>query len=184
MPVLNTERKRLFLAIGVYAAVIAAAYREEIVGVLLGGVTAQIAVSTAALLKLFGLTAAADGNLVVLASGMTFEVSYRCAGFLPITSLIVCILASHARLAAKITGIAIGVSILLALNQVRILHLILIHANHRAWFQFSHDVLWGSVPIFAVLVIFAGWRVRLQPQASGEGRPHDSKAIVSSSIAS
>lgn len=170
MPVLSSERWRLFLALAVYATLMAVIYQEEVVGLLLSGATVQLGVTTAALLKLFGLTAVTAGNLVVLASGTTFEISYRCSGFLPATCLIVCILASHGRLAMKFTGIATGVSILLVLNQVRILHLILIHAADPAGFQFAHDVLWGSVPVFAVLGIFAGWRVSSRRHACEEDR--------------
>ena len=170
MALLGTERYRILGALAAYVAVLAVVYREEFVGKLLGGATARLADMTAALLELFGLTAVTQGKLIVLASGTTFDVSYRCSGFLPITCLAVCILASRARPAAKLAGIAIGVVVLLALNQVRILHLILIHTNHPAWFQIAHDVLWGSAPVLAVLAVFAGWRVWSRQQARGWGR--------------
>lgn len=184
MPVHKTERYRLFLALVVYVAIITVTYREEMVGMLLAGVTAQLAVTTASLLDLFGLAAVTEGNLVVLASGTVFEVSYRCSGFLPITCLIVCILASYARPHAKCTGIVLGILVLLALNQVRVVHLILIHTHHPAWFQIAHNVLWGIAPVVAVLGMFAAWRVWLHQQAGREQRRHFSKISFSSSLPS
>ena len=157
MAFLGSERGRILGALAGYVAVLAVFYREEFVGRLLAGATAWLAEATAAWLEVFGFSAVTDGKLLTLA-GTTFDVSYRCSGFLPITCLAVCILASHGRPAAKLIGIAAGAVFLLALNQVRILHLIVIHTEHRAWFDLAHDVLWGAAPVLAVLAIFALWR--------------------------
>lgn len=162
MPTGKTDGGRLLLALAVYTGIVALTYREAVFGPLLAEVTSTLALTTAALLREVGLDAIAEGRTVLLASGTVYDVSYRCTGVLPITCLSVCILASHAGPRAKLAGIGAGTAVLLALNQVRIVHLIWIHEVDTPFFRFAHDVLWGTVPVLAVLGLFAGWRIWLQ----------------------
>lgn len=152
------ERSRLLWALTIYGGFVLIAYREPLIGSILVGATSQIASITASILQSFEQTATVNGNLIVLSSGESYEISYRCLGILPMACLTVCIIASQARVGTKAIGVCFGVVFLSVVNEVRIVDLILIHSRSPESFHFAHDVMWGSVPILLVPLFFIAWR--------------------------
>lgn len=156
--VLASERRRVLWSLAVYSCVIVAFYRGTVLDQPLLKLTSALAHLSAESLRWLGFTAIADGNIILLASGGMYELSYRCTGILPISCLVVCLLASKGPAGWKVMGILLGTGFLSLLNEVRILHLISINEGKPELFDFMHDVLWGSLPVLAVPLLFVGWR--------------------------
>lgn len=153
----GSDRLRLLWALVVYGGVVAVVYREQVLGPLLGTVTAQLALTSAALLQSLGISVTTEGNLLLTSSTM-YEISYRCTGVLPISGLMVCILASRAPGRIKAAGIVVGALLLIILNQLRIVHVIMIGSSDPDMFRLAHDVYWNSAMVLSVLMIFAFWK--------------------------
>jgi len=159
MPALHRkERRRLGWTLGAFICLLFLIYRASILDALFAGPASAVAQLTVLLLGQGGFAAVSEGNLVVLPSGVIYEISYRCLGILPVSFLAVCILASAGRPSDKLVGIFGGAAVLLSLNQVRIVHLIVLHEASPEAFGLMHDVVWGTVPVLGILLLLSGWR--------------------------
>jgi len=165
----KNEQFRLFWAVVINGGLLAVFYQGQIFETFFSGITTKLALSTAEFLKISGLAATAQGNLI-LTPGTVYEVSYLCTGFLLIAWLAVFMLASFAPPRFKISGIVIGSLSLLVLNQIRIVHVILVGETDPEMFQLVHDIYWNGALILFVLVFFSIWR-RWIPYQKGKTRP-------------
>ncbi|GAB4393977.1 MAG: hypothetical protein Tsb0032_15410 [Kiloniellaceae bacterium] len=158
-PVLHVrEQRRLVWALGVFACLAFLVYRAPLLDPLFAGPAAAVADFTVLLLTQAGFVAASEGNRVILSSGVIYEVSYRCLGILPVSFLAICILVLNGRLSEKLVGVCGGAAVLLGLNQVRIVHLIVLNEASPQAFALMHDVVWGTAPVLGVLLLLVGWR--------------------------
>jgi exosortase/archaeosortase family protein len=143
-------------------------YRQDLVGRLLGpwvGLTARM---TVALLHLMGVEALRAGGQIHHPGGFAYEIYYRCTAVLPAALLAALTFASTATLARQVIGVALGVSVLIVLNLVRLVHLFLLGVYRPGLFEVTHSVVWELFLIMATLGLWwmwSRWAIRSHPAA-------------------
>ncbi len=148
---------RFVLVLGVFVGVVLLTYREEVLEpalLPLDLVTVKVAGS---LLQLTGMDAVRIGTRIYQPGGFSYWVNYSCTGILPVAFLVVAVLAYPGRLRLKIRGIALGVPLLLALNQVRLVSLFYIGVYRPSIYDTAHLVVWENIIIAAIIGIWFGW---------------------------
>ncbi len=145
------------LALIVFAGGAVLAYRETVLGPLLGGLTEWTAGATFAALGRLGVDAARDATVLYQPGGFAYEIYYRCTGFLPAAFLAAIILASPGGWRRKLIGLAVAVPLILALNLVRLVHLFAVGVARPELFDLAHRVLWEGVMMVAVVGLWQAW---------------------------
>ena len=155
---MTKQPDRRFVAVMVsFAGIAVLTYREDVLGTLIAPLTLLTAEVTSVLLRWVGMEAARVATVVSHPSGFTYEIYYRCTGFLPAAVLTTAILASPGRGRWKLVGMVVGVSTLISLNLARLVHLFYVGVHQPAVFDFAHSVLWEGLVILAVVGLWLGW---------------------------
>jgi len=116
--------------------------------------------STAAfLLRLFGAEAVAEGTRLVV-GGRAVEIARGCDAMEPIALFVAALVAVQIPLRAKLTGIALGVPLLLLLNLGRIMALSWISLEFPEWFETAHVTVGQTVFILCTLCLWFVWVMR------------------------
>ncbi len=91
----DTRRRdrRPAIAVIVFIGVVLLAYRESVLGAVLGGLTEWTTGVTFATLGRMGIDASRDATVLYQPGGFAYEIYYRCTGFLPAGVLAAIILA-------------------------------------------------------------------------------------------
>jgi len=151
-------KSRFGLILGIFIGVVLLTYREEVLGTLLGPITALTANTTFFLLDLIMMDVVQEASIIYHPGGFAYEIYYRCTGFLPVACLTVFILAYPGNFQHKLVGLAIGIPLLILLNLVRLVNLFIIGVVWPNYFDFAHDVLWNSIVILVVLGFWLIWK--------------------------
>jgi len=129
--------------------------------------------ASAAILRLFGTPARADGISVRAAEpsfGLT--VAQGCDAIQPAILFLCAVLASPVLFRSKWPGILVGVPLLLLLNQVRIVTLFYIGAYHNDLFEIMHIDVWQALFIALALFFWLTWaswvKKRRTPRVSAQ----------------
>lgn len=149
---------RLALILGIFTGVIYLTNREEVLGTLLGPVTALTANITFYLLNLIKMDVMQEASIIYHPGGFAYEIYYRCTGFLPVACLSVFILAHPGNIRYKLAGLALGVPLLLLLNFFRLVNLFIIGVTRPNYFDFAHNVLWNGIIILVVFGYWLAWK--------------------------
>jgi len=86
-----------------------------------------------------------------------FKIIGECTAYYPLAIYTSAVLAFPSPWRGRILGVVLGVPGLLAVNQVRLLTLCYIHANHREYFDTAHYVVWQSLIIFFTVLLWILW---------------------------
>ena len=132
-------------------------YRDELLGSLLGPWADLTARMTVALLHFFKEEAVRAGGRIYHPGGFAYEIYYRCTAVLPAALLVALIMASTACLRRKFIGIALGVSILIMVNLMRLVHLFHLGIHRPDLFEVAHGVVWELIMILATLGLWWMW---------------------------
>jgi len=108
------------------------------------------------LLRIFGMTAIADGNTVVL-DGFALKVIDECTAIFGSIVYVSCVLAYPADIKKKIIGITFGIPCLYAINMVRLIVLAFVGLSNPGIFEFVHTYLWQTIFIAFVIIIWLIW---------------------------
>jgi len=131
--------------------------RDAVLGEWLAPLTLLTARATLVVLHGFGMEAVREGNVIVHPQGFAYQIYYSCTAFIPILSLIVSILAYPGPFRLKWLGLVAGVSILVALNFVRLVHLFYVGVHQPARFEYVHHTLWENFLILMIIVLWFSW---------------------------
>lgn len=175
---------RFVFIVGIFTGVVLLTYREEVLGSLLGPLTALTASTTFVLLDLIGVDVLREASVIYQPGGFAYEIYYRCTGFLPVACLTVSILAHSGCLRHKLAGLAVGIPFLIILNLVRLVHLFLIGVTRPDLLDLAHSVLWEGGIILAVLGFWLIWKKwaytqSLHSRRSSQTNPERVRAIHS-----
>ncbi len=151
------EERRFALYLAVLGALVFAGYRESVLGPPLAGLCALTAKAAFTVLQMLEVPAILNQTVLSHPDGFACEVYFRCTGFLPAVCLTVTIWASPGRGLRKLFGIALGVSLLLALNLLRVVHVFVIGVTRPDVFGIVHGVVWEAVIVAAVIGIWWSW---------------------------
>ncbi len=157
---------RLAVALVAFAGFTILAYREAVLGTLLGGLSERTAGATLAVLGWLGVDAVREATVLYQPGGFAFEIYYRCTGFLPAAFLATVILASPVGSRRKLIGLAVGVPLIGVLNLLRLVHLFVIGATRPEFFDFAHGVLWEGAMVLAAFGLWWVWK----RWADGDGK--------------
>lgn len=112
--------------------------------------------ASAAVMRCFGTPAAANG-IAVRSTGFGLTVAQGCDAIQPIILFFCAVLASPVALKLKLTGILIGVPLLLILNLVRIVTLFYTGLYFPKLFELMHIDIWQAAFIFLALLFWVLW---------------------------
>ena len=132
-------------------------YRDDILGSLLAPLTMMTAETTLALLHWTGIEAVRNATQIYHPGGFVYEIYYRCTGFLPAAFLTVAMLAYPRPLMRKLCGLAVGVSVMWALNLTRLVHLFYVGVYNPTAFDVAHTIIWQGVIILVCVGLWLGW---------------------------
>jgi exosortase/archaeosortase family protein len=152
---------RYGLLLGLFSAIVILTYREEVLGALLGPVTAMTANTTFLILHLLKMNVVQEGTIIYQPGGFAYEIYYRCTGFLPVAGLAICILAHSGKIREKLIGLSIGIPFLILLNFVRLVHLFIVGVIKPTYFDFAHNIIWNTIIILVVLGFWLTWKSRI-----------------------
>lgn len=141
-------------------------YREDLIGRLLGPWVELTARMTVAWLHLLGVEALRAGGQIHHPGGFAYEIYYRCTAVLPAALLAALTFASTASLSRQVIGMTLGVSVLIAVNLVRLVHLFLLGVYRPALFEVTHGVVWELILIMTTLGLWwlwSRWAIRSRP---------------------
>ncbi len=142
-----------------FAVAVLALYREPIVGpafLPLRKATAQVTLS---LLHLIGVECVRFETILYHPGGFGYQISRGCTGFLPAAVIAVAVLAYPASIRSRTRGILVGVPAFLLLNLIRLVHLFVIGVQRPAWFDVAHEVVWQSVMMLSIFLVWFGWTI-------------------------
>lgn len=151
------------------------AYREEILGRLLEPLVAATARVAEVALQGTGLEVVREGTVISLPGSFAYNIHFSCIGFLPISILVVGVLAYPGTRRGKLAWLAVAVPGLLVLNIVRLVSIFVVGVHWPHLFPVIHKVVWETAIALCVLCLWLGW-VRgagLKPVAARrrEGEP-------------
>jgi exosortase/archaeosortase family protein len=122
--------------------------------VALAPLTGLVASLVRAMLHPLGIEAVRAGGTLSVPGVFGYEITVGCTGIVAGAVLTVAILASPGASAAKVSGLLVGVPLVLAVNLLRLVHLFYIGIHAPGRFALAHSILWeGAV----VLVTFTTW---------------------------
>ncbi len=115
-----------------------------------------IAQSTGFMLNIFGAGAQVDGTLISTAD-FSMRIVNECTGIVAMLILLCAIIAYPSGIKQKALGMAIGLPALFLLNLARTVSLFYIGTSLASFFEVAHLLVWQSVMILAVIVIWIAW---------------------------
>ncbi|MBS1213693.1 MAG: archaeosortase [Proteobacteria bacterium] len=157
MPATRFSYLRFVAIMVLYGMVVGLFYREEVLGQALAPLAMLTARATSFLLHAVGIDALRNGTTVMHPAGFSYEIAYTCTGFLPIVTLVVCILAYPGPFQTKCAGILIGAPVLIGINLLRLTSLFYIGIDLPEFFVFAHEVVWEVVWVIAFVGFWFGW---------------------------
>ena len=110
----------------------------------------------AATLRLLGTDAEAAGN-VVTTSAVPIEIIGECTAVTPVAILISAIMCFPARAVTKLLGVALGIAVLVLVNQIRLAHLHYIAYRHPSSLEFLHLAVWQSGIVIVTVMFWLLW---------------------------
>ncbi|HXQ21360.1 MAG TPA: archaeosortase/exosortase family protein [Candidatus Acidoferrales bacterium] len=103
-----------------------------------------------------GSAATVNENLITV-SGLTLDINHECTGVFVLFVLASFIGAYPARLGAKVVGIVVGVTMLSAINVVRVATLVRVVEFHPNLFVYFHEYIWQGTFLMLVTLYAVTW---------------------------
>ena len=133
------------------------AYRDDLLGRLLGPWEELTARMTLALLHAFKIEAVRLGSQIHHPGGFAYEIYYRCTGLLPAALLTALTAATPVSVRSKLISVCVGIPLLVALNLIRLVQLFHTGVFHPALFDLVHGPVWELILMLATLGIWWRW---------------------------
>lgn len=110
-------------------------------------------------LNLLSIKATASGT-VLQVEGFAARVDDVCTGIFVVAIYLSAVLAYPSRATEKLKGLALGASVILSLNLIRVVSLMYIGRYFPALFETAHLLVWQSLIIFFALLVWLYWTAR------------------------
>ena len=117
-------------------------------------------------LNLIGVTASADGNLVLLKT-FPLEIVYECVAVHSAIIYAACVLAYPAAARKKAIGM-LGVPVLYFIDIIRLVTLGVIGSFYPAAFEYVHQYVWQVGTIIFIVIVFVVWIDKVAKKESAE----------------
>ncbi|MBI2883493.1 MAG: exosortase H [Candidatus Methylomirabilis oxyfera] len=110
-------------------------------------------------LNLLSLKATASGT-VLQVEGFAARIDDVCTGIFVVAIYLSAVLAYPSRATEKLKGLALGASVILSLNLVRVVSLMYVGRYFPSFFETAHLLIWQSLIIFFALLVWLYWTAR------------------------
>ncbi|MGH7614903.1 MAG: hypothetical protein ACREMW_12790 [Gemmatimonadales bacterium] len=124
---------------------------------LLDPLAGLVASLTQSVLHGIGIAAERAGTVLFVPGGFAYDITIGCTGLLPAAVLTVAILASPGTWTAKRRGLALGVTLVLAVNLLRLVHLFYLGIHAPRHFGLAHSLLWEGTMVLFTFVTWLAW---------------------------
>jgi exosortase H (IPTLxxWG-CTERM-specific) len=111
---------------------------------------------TGSVLNLFGANVQVSDTLIT-SSQFSMRIGHECTAIVPMVLLICAAIAYPSRITQKLICLAIGLPVLFVLNLARTASLYHIGINIPDFFDTAHFIVWQSVMILAVVIMWLFW---------------------------
>jgi len=145
----------------VVLALLVGLYADDEFGRVLEPLTGATVRATQSILGTLGVETVRKGGELAVPGGFSYEIYFRCTGYLPVACLAAAILLAPLPLRRKLPGLLVGGALLLAFNLFRLVHLFLVGVSSPEMFRALHRCAWEPVTGAAVLVFWLLWRRRV-----------------------
>lgn len=145
-----------------FGAALAGLYSSPALHGLLAPLDPLTAAATAGLIDWTGLEVHRQGAVLSHPGGFSYEIYYRCTGWIVAAFLAAGLIALPGGGRAKAWGMAIGAALVMALNTVRLVALFWVGVRLPAAFDFAHGVMGEAGMLLAVLVFWVAWLRRTE----------------------
>ncbi len=108
------------------------------------------------LLHILGVSNVASGNNVIM-DGLSLKIIDECTAMFGSIVYVSCVLAYPTDVKKKLTGIALGIPSLYAINMVRLVVLAFVGLWYPETFDYVHTYLWQTIFIVFVIAIWLIW---------------------------
>jgi len=108
------------------------------------------------LLHILGVSNVASGNNVIM-EGLSLKIIDECTAMFGSIVYVSCVLAYPTDVKKKLTGIALGIPSLYAINMVRLVVLAFVGLWYPEIFDYVHTYLWQTIFIVFVIAIWLVW---------------------------
>jgi archaeosortase B (VPXXXP-CTERM-specific) len=112
---------------------------------------------TAGSLRLLGLRAGANGVLVQATNVCRYQIIGECTAYFPCAVYAAAVASYPSRIVRRILGLALGIPLLLLLNQVRLVSLCFIQRSYPEYFEAMHLLVWQSLFVFFAVLLWIAW---------------------------
>jgi archaeosortase B (VPXXXP-CTERM-specific) len=116
--------------------------------------------ATGLLLNIFNSGVDVEEN-IVSSSGFTMGIIEACTGIVPMLLFILAVLAYPSSVKQKVTGIAIGIVIIFAVNIIRTSTLFAVGTHFPDYFENAHYLIWQSLMIVVSILLWLLWASRI-----------------------
>jgi archaeosortase B (VPXXXP-CTERM-specific) len=127
---------------------------------------AAIASTVAAGARLFGADAEVTGT-IVKAPHAALEINHECTGIFVLLVYAMFVLAYPAPWGQRLSGIAIGATVLMAINVGRLILLTLIASRYPEWFGYFHEYFFQGLFIALLAVMASVWTEQVRRATVG-----------------
>lgn len=110
-------------------------------------------------LNLLSFEATTSGTILRI-EGFAAEIDDVCTGIFVVAIYLSAVLAYPSRTKEKLKGLALGASVILSLNLIRIVSLMFIGRYFPTLFEAAHLLVWQSLIIFFALLVWLYWTAR------------------------
>lgn len=126
--------------------------------------TAEI---TARLLTVLGARGEVHGEAFVVSSLATIQIILECTAVFPCMLFVAGVLAFPGGLRPKVVGLGIGLPVILAVNELRLISLFYLGHWFPERFEDFHVVVWQPLMVFVTLALWLAWTARFGERPGG-----------------
>ena|SRR5258706_312021 len=118
------------------------------------------------ILGLLGAQGRAEGAMVTSSFG-SFEIIAECTAIYPMVTYLAAVLAFPSAWRSKLSGLAIGLPLLILFNQIRVVSLILMKNSFPHAFEALHLLVWQTLMIVFTSLLWIVWAKRTVGERGG-----------------
>jgi exosortase/archaeosortase family protein len=156
-PIWSRPTGRFIIKFLALMALFLLAYRDDLLGRLLGPWEELTAQTTLVLLHFLNVEAVRFGSQIHHPGGFGYEVYYRCTALLVAAVLAALTFATPASVRSKLIGLGVGIPVLVGLNLIRLVQLFHTGVFHPVFFDLAHGFVWELILMLAALGMWWRW---------------------------
>jgi exosortase/archaeosortase family protein len=148
---------RLAMALAGALGLLALVDQFEVLQDMFEPVNLALARTTVLVLEYMDVPVSRHGSVLAHPDGFSYRITYVCSGLRPVALIAVTLMLVPAPWFSRLSGLAIAIGGVAALNLCRLVHLYCTGVADRDAFFVAHRVTWNIIAVLAVVGFLALW---------------------------